>query len=138
MLKKKAFRKGVLIPVLRVIDQTVGSGSFEEQSETAIERKVGSSDEQKEPGPCRADQVGIGQKRIQPTPSFLHVETAISSVEQAQLALLRHDPAKSQIARWVFERLARYFLKILISHSANFRCSKASVIFRQSDANSGS
>ncbi len=86
MLKKKAFRKGELIPSVEGVDQAVRSASIVEQSETAIERKVGDGNEEKEAAPGGADQVGVGQKRTQPPASSLHIEAAVA-IEQAKLTL---------------------------------------------------
>ncbi len=137
MLKKKAFRKGVLMPVLRVLTRASWSTSLVENSETTIERKVDSRDEDEKTGPGRTDQVGVGEKGTQSTASLLHVEAAVA-IEQAKFTLRRYNPAKPQIAGWIFRSLCRYFLSFLIRHSANFRWSSASVMCRQISANSGS
>src|SRR5580658_5963704 len=67
-------------------DQATRSASIVEQSEKAIERKVGNGNEEKEAAPGGADQVGVSQKRTQPSASSFHVEAAVP-IDQAKLTL---------------------------------------------------
>ena len=89
------------MPVSRVLTRPAGPTSDIGQSEKAIERQVRDGDKEKESAPGGADQVGVGQKSMQPPASFLHIEAAVP-IEQAKLTLLRDDPAESQIAGWIF------------------------------------
>jgi hypothetical protein len=82
-LQKRRINSGI-----EGVDQAPWAASVVENSETAIERKVDSSDEDEETTPGRTDQVGVGQKRPQTPASLLDIEAAVP-IEQAKLTLRR-------------------------------------------------
>ena len=94
------------------VDQAVRSASVVEQSETAIERKVDDGNEEKEAAPGGADQVGVGQKCMQPPASSLHIKAAVA-IEQAKLTLRRDDSAEPQVAGWIVGSLGVVFASAL-------------------------
>ena len=134
--EEEGLQKRRIDPGIEGVDQAPWSASVVEDSETTVERKVNRSDEDKKTAPGRTDQVGVGQKCTQASASLLHIEAAVT-IEQAKLTLRRYDSAKPQITGRIFGRFSGCF-QVLISHSANFRCSTASVICIQIAASSGS